>query len=172
MSPAHACWHASDHACFNAPWCDKALAYVADGPRGARLPWSMPMKWRTGPAAYDLPSTARLSGALAARYLNTQTDQTGNDGFESALHMIADSMRSRLEEDSATLMRTARNALRLGLDTEATRIIDMVFANDPGVPSFGIFDLPDEAARLTVDGYSQLAHNVLRNGRSVPGRSG
>ncbi|WP_371225231.1 hypothetical protein [Roseovarius sp. 2305UL8-3] len=97
------------------------------------------------PSAYDLPPVARLSVAVAARYLSIQTGETGDDGFDAALAILAEALQSGLEEDSGAMMRNARTALRLGLEDEATQIIDMALANDPGVPSFELFDLPDEA---------------------------
>lgn len=93
-----------------------------------------------------LPEGVRLSIALARRVLNLRTGQDDSDDFYAVLSEVEDAFRTRMDEDDITLMRNARTALRLGLDEEADRIIDLAFTHFPGVPSFELDDLPDAPA--------------------------
>lgn len=95
------------------------------------------------PSSYILPVSARITAALAQRYLQSLTGAQGDDGFDDALAAMQTALETRTDEDDATPMLNARTALRLGMQVEASRLITLVDAHFPGVAGFFIYDLPD-----------------------------
>lgn len=95
-------------------------------------------------AAFELPTGARITAALAQRHLHRLTGAATDDGFDAALEAMRQALQTREDEDDATPMLNARTALRLGMTDEAERLIAMVDAHFPGVAGVFLHDMPAE----------------------------